>query len=69
MNRITDANTSLFTLLDVWQILGYLKLEVPKEPKIMVSLRSIYYRKYDRSTQRLSTGRIPQQGILDHFKF
>ena len=38
-------------------------------PKIMVSLRSIFYYKYDRSTQsfdlealdrRLSTGRIPQ---------
>jgi len=38
-------------------------------PKFMVSLRSIFYYKYDRSTQsfdlealdrRLSTGRIPQ---------
>jgi hypothetical protein len=38
-------------------------------PKIMVSLRCIFYYKYDRSTQsldpealegRLSTGRIPQ---------
>jgi len=30
MNRITVENTSSFTLLDVWQILSYLKLEVPK---------------------------------------
>jgi hypothetical protein len=29
MNRITVENTSSFSLLDVWQILGYLKLEVP----------------------------------------
>jgi hypothetical protein len=34
MNRITVENTSSFRLLDVCQILGYLKLEVPKVRKM-----------------------------------
>jgi len=34
MNRITVENTPCFMVLDVWQTLSYLKLEVPKVPKI-----------------------------------
>jgi hypothetical protein len=34
--------------------------KMSKMPKIKETLRSIFFYKIDRSTQRLSTGRIPQ---------